>query len=173
MRCVKLILHEATNENHIMAMTVPAVVAVFNALIATHNTDLDYKEVYCMSENIWHEARDQGVDGQIMVAQVVMNRVKLKNRSVCRVVHQPEQFSWTISGKARINFDDPIEAKAFDDVVIIAIEVMKGEHDNLVGKADHYYNPDKESPTWPAAMTLQGKWKDHVFYASERAESRL
>ena len=154
-------------------MDVTAVVAVFTAMISTGNTDLDYKEVYCMSENIYHEARDQGYDGQIMVAQVVMNRAKLKNRSICQVVHQPMQFSWTISGKAKFNFGSPTETQAFNDAVAIAIEVMTDKHENLVGKADHYYNPDKEQPTWPAVMTLQGKWKDHIFYVSERAESRL
>jgi N-acetylmuramoyl-L-alanine amidase len=50
----------------------------------------------CLSSVIYHEARGETKQGQIAVAQVVMNRVKSKHfpDTVCGVVKQPNQFSW-------------------------------------------------------------------------------
>lgn len=50
----------------------------------------------CMVRNLHHEARGEGGNGMIAVANVVMNRVKHPDfpASVCAVVYQPWQFSW-------------------------------------------------------------------------------
>lgn len=50
-----------------------------------------------MARNIYHEARGESTKGMLAVAHVTMNRV-LSGRfpdTVCAVVYQPKQFSWT------------------------------------------------------------------------------
>ena len=58
----------------------------------------------CLAMNIYFEARSESTLGQHAVAQVTMNRVasdKYPN-SVCDVVWQSGQFSWTNDGKSDV-----------------------------------------------------------------------
>ena len=51
----------------------------------------------CLSMNVFHEAKNQSVEGQIAVAEVVMNRVADTRypNTVCEVVYQgPTRESW-------------------------------------------------------------------------------
>jgi N-acetylmuramoyl-L-alanine amidase len=59
-----------------------------------HFTD---KDVQCLAKNIYYEARGEDLKEQISVGQVVLNRTKDSRypSSICGVVYQPYQFSWT------------------------------------------------------------------------------
>ena len=50
----------------------------------------------CMALNVYFEARDQPLVGQIAVAETVLNRVHstLFPDTVCEVVYQGEYYSW-------------------------------------------------------------------------------
>ena len=52
----------------------------------------------CLARNIWYEARGEGLAGWKVVADVTLNRVANQKfpDSVCAVVYQPYQFSWTL-----------------------------------------------------------------------------
>lgn len=49
----------------------------------------------CLALNIFFEARNEPVIGQIAVAHVTLNRVKATQQDLCAVVFAPKQFSWT------------------------------------------------------------------------------
>jgi spore germination cell wall hydrolase CwlJ-like protein len=61
------------------------------------STDLSEDELGCLVANIYHEARGEDALGQAAVAHVTLNRVRSPSYSdtVCGVVWQPGQFSWT------------------------------------------------------------------------------
>ena len=50
--------------------------------------------VMCLALNVYHEAKNQSLIGQIAVAQVVMNRVKDERYpdNVCDVVYQGQYY---------------------------------------------------------------------------------
>ena len=50
-----------------------------------------------MALNIYHEARGESIEGQYAIAHVTLNRVASTKwpDSICDVVYQPYQFSWT------------------------------------------------------------------------------
>jgi len=52
------------------------------------------KEIHCLADAIYHEARGEGIEGMSAVASVIMNRVKDRRwpNSVCKVVYQKGQF---------------------------------------------------------------------------------
>lgn len=55
-------------------------------------------EIHCLAEAVYHEARGEPAKGQETVAQVVLNRTQFGTEfgnTVCKVVYQPKQFSWT------------------------------------------------------------------------------
>ena len=65
----------------------------------------------CLALAIYWEARNQPTIGQLAVAQVVVNRVESKRwpSTICDVVWQKKQFSWTHDGKS----DRPKEKTAW------------------------------------------------------------
>lgn len=54
------------------------------------------KQVHCLAETIYHEARGEPIAGQRAVGNVVLNRVQSNKfpDTICKVVYQPKQFSW-------------------------------------------------------------------------------
>ena len=52
--------------------------------------------LFCLALNVYHEAKNQSLIGQIAVAQVTMNRVRDDRypSTVCEVVKQGPTYSW-------------------------------------------------------------------------------
>ena len=124
--------------------------------------------VMCLAMNVFFEARNQSIAGQVAVAQVTMNRVHSPNypNSVCEVVHQKKQFSWYWDGKS----DVPQEEDAWERAQIIAQGVMAGSgHADLVGVT--HYHALTVQPYWIHTMTFVTRIDDHVFYIEDRSKS--
>ena len=53
------------------------------------------QEIRCLAETVYHEARGESIDGQMAVAETVINRVRSGDfpRTICGVVRQPGQFA--------------------------------------------------------------------------------
>lgn len=114
------------------------------------------KEVECLALNIYHEARGSSYEDQLGVAGVTMHRV-LSNRwpdTVCEVVYQKSQFSWTIDNLS----DVPYERDVYEDIYLIAFDVLvKDRFRELNLAKNHYYNPSIVKPRWHRAEgTLVG-----------------
>ena len=118
--------------------------------------------VMCLALNIYFEARDQPIEGQLMVAEVTLNRVKAPGfpKTVCDVVWQPGAFSWTDDGKS----DHPNDLHAFAEVVLLANDVL---HDDsvLLGTDALFYHGKSIHPTWAKHMSRIAVIGDHIFYA--------
>jgi spore germination cell wall hydrolase CwlJ-like protein len=69
-------------------------------------TTYSEKQLNCLAQNIYHESRGESIEGQLAVAFVTLNRTEDENfpRSICGVVYQKGQFSWT-KRKPRISED--------------------------------------------------------------------
>jgi len=54
-------------------------------------------DAICLAKNIYYEARGEGIKGMQAVAQVTLNRTKSERfpSTICEVVYQKYQFSWT------------------------------------------------------------------------------
>lgn len=122
---------------------------------------IDEDDLFCLTKNIFHEARDQPVKGQKYVALVTQNRVNhvLYPDTYCDVIYEPYQFSWTIS-PPRINLINSIEAQAWESAAYIAESVMTHKiHNHLYG-VTHYHRVDID-PNWDKSeVAVVG---DHVF----------
>jgi len=134
--------------------------------------------VFCLALNIYYEARNQPVVGQIAVSQVVLHRVKDKRypNTVCKVVRQAKyskggtipvrhkcQFSWFCDGKS----DRPLEKDAFRWSVSLSKRILAGEFADLVDGSTHYHS-DKVNPKWSVNKKEIGKIGDHIFYRWEQ-----
>ena len=73
--------------------------------------------------NIYFEARNQPVKGQLAVAHVTLNRANQKDKSVKEVVLEPGQFSWVHKRHRRLQaVEIPVhERDAFNKAIQVAI----------------------------------------------------
>lgn len=120
----------------------------------------------CLSMNIFWEARNQNIAGQVAIAQVTMNRVANENypNDVCGVVHELEQFSWQWDGKS----DVPQEEEAWDRAQMVAKGVLAGSgHADLMDVNITHYHAVYVQPYWINSMTLVAKIGDHLIYLDE------
>jgi spore germination cell wall hydrolase CwlJ-like protein len=114
----------------------------------------------CLALNIYFEARDQPIDGQLMVAEVTLNRVASPDfpDNICDVVWSGA-FSWTHDGKS----DTPKDKKAFALAVNLAKQAINNP-DTLLGTNATYFHNTSARPYWSKVFTQVGKVGDHIFY---------
>lgn len=117
----------------------------------------------CLSLNIYNEARGEPLKGQQAVAEVTLRRVKDTRwaNTVCGVVYQPFQFSWTLQQFSAT------DALALDIATAVAAKAYYGNYNEVTTCADHYYNPDIVNPKWAQGMYVETTIGHHKFLCSE------
>lgn len=120
------------------------------------------KEINCMAQNIYHEARGEPILGQKAVASVTMNRVKSGTfpKTVCGVVKQPRQFSW-VGVKQQVK----IPSEIFD----LAERYVLGYNKKMdVTNGSTHFHAKYVRPNWGFERTrVIGK---HIFYRDKRVQ---
>ena len=123
---------------------------------------------YCLQQNIFFEARNQSVLGQAAVAWVTLNRVEDSRYpdTICEVVWQHKQFSWTHDGKSDEPSDNVVEQRAWEDVGIVTDVVLldwaRGIN-NPVGQSTMYH-AEYVDPYWSSSYDQVVKVDAHIFY---------
>jgi N-acetylmuramoyl-L-alanine amidase len=138
--------------------------SLFLVLIILPSTVTACEEKTALALNMYHEARGEGTDGMAMVGEVTLNRVAHPSfpDTVCEVVYQPKQFSWTHS----IRDHTPREKQVWEEALEIADSMLEGTYELFHTGATHYINPSrlKNSPSWTRSMERLGRVGNHVFY---------
>ena len=123
--------------------------------------EVDKEQHKCLAMNIYHEARSESMQGQIAVAQVTLNRVEHDKwpSTICEVVYEPKQFSWTFLLKDH----STTEARAWKKAQIIARDVMIGNvEDPTYGAV--FYHANYVNPNWAEYVDLTKVIGNHLFY---------
>lgn len=135
--------------------------------------------IMCLALNVYFEARNQDIAGQIAVSQVVMNRVESEYfpDDVCEVVYQgptrPQwndptldipvrhrcQFSWYCDGKS----DNPKDEEAWQQSIMVAWGVWNENVDDQVDGA-LWYHADYVTPEWASEKQETARIGEHIFY---------
>ncbi|MCZ0962153.1 cell wall hydrolase [Paracoccus benzoatiresistens] len=120
----------------------------------------DERDLNCLAEAIYHEARGESRQGQAAVAEVILNRVDSRKfpSSVCGVVNQPSQFSYTIGGRKAIG-NKAAYLRARD----IARRALSGAPRVLTGGATYFHTP-AVSPSWSRRFQRTVQIGRHIFY---------
>ena len=126
------------------------------------------EEKTCLQQNIFFEARNQSTLGQVSVAWVTMNRVENSRYpdTICEVVWQRKQFSWTHDGKSDKPGDNILEQRAWEDAGIVAEVVLLDwarDESSPVGNAIMYH-ADYVNPFWSASYDRVTQIDSHIFY---------
>ena len=135
--------------------------------------ELSHEERNCLSLNIYWEARNQDIPGQIAVAFVTINRKlnKYFKDDVCEVVKQGYRkthgscaFSWFCDGLP----DRPKERKAWEKAQQISewtIENYYSHSEIYEDKLTHYHAVYIKKPWWTKHMKRITQIGDHIFYS--------
>lgn len=128
-------------------------------------------EQKCLAQAIYYESRNESVDGQLAVAEVITNRVKDHRypNSVCGVVYQGStrttgcQFTFTCDGAT----DRGPIGKHWDNAKTIASHVLMELNEERTGGATHYHATYVD-PVWNAGLIRTDKIGAHIFYRFPR-----
>jgi spore germination cell wall hydrolase CwlJ-like protein len=129
-----------------MVATVPAAPAV-----AASDAELD-----CLATAVWFESRGEALEGQLAVAQAVVNRAKSGRwgKGICGVINAPRQFNFVA---ARVQRSTATFATALAVARIAAAGLW---HD--VAEGAHSFHAARLKPGW--RLTRVAKIGNHVFY---------
>lgn len=122
------------------------------------------EDMHCLVQNIYFEARNQSDLGQLAVAMVTLNRVRDTRypNTVCGVVWQPKQFSWTHDGKPDEPGDNVLEQEAWNHAYNIADIALYLDHDPVQGAT--MFHGDYVEPYWSDDFEKVVLIDNHIFY---------
>jgi len=165
---------------------------IADTLVNDNNLSIE-DEVKCMADNIYHEARNQSIDGMYAVGYVVMNRVnhsdfprridgviaskqQRTNTNACEVIYDGKlskwnnaplkykcQFSWYCDGKS----DKIKDNRAMIVAIAIATDIVKWNRINFntdITANSLYYHTKKVNPEWNKTFEKVITIDDHIFY---------
>jgi N-acetylmuramoyl-L-alanine amidase len=116
-------------------------------------------DTMCMAKAIYHEAVNQPLEGQLAIAQLILNRARsgmFPNRA-CAVVNQKGQFFQTRSYHA------PTGSKLWKIAVAVA-RLAQEESLPQVEPGALFYHASYVRPTWRRHHTRVGQVGEHIFY---------
>lgn len=119
------------------------------------------QEWECLATALYFEARGEPIEGQVAVAEVILNRVDRPNypRSICGVVNQGGQFSYTFDGQP----DTIHEKAAFQRAGKIAAAMLAGAPRGLTQGATHFHTRAVR-PGWAQRFPRTAAIGEHLFY---------
>jgi hypothetical protein len=121
------------------------------------------EQANCLATAVYFEARGESLEGQLAVADVVMNRAASGQypSSWCEVVKQPWQFSFVNprTGQFPSITDADAWAKAQGIARIAMADVVREVPADVL-----WYHANYVSPSWGARLTQVERIGAHIFY---------
>lgn len=140
---------------------------VLALMLAASVAHAGQKEIKCLAENIYYESQGESLAGKLAVAKVTLNRAEHPKfpDTICGVVHQKHQFSWTS--------DKALRAKPKDSAVWReAINIATDAYYSGLEELDHFkaisFHNLTVNPKWN--LKRVAKIGNHVFYRDKDAK---
>lgn len=164
-------------ESHIANSTfVKRVVRVkLDSPVVAEVVKIDAKELACLQANIYFEAGNQSEKGKEAIAAVTMNRTRLRNYppTICGVVYQRSQFSWTRLRNHTPNLKNVLESRQWLASREVAVRALSGRMEDVTDGATHYH-ATYVNPSWGHArrMLRVAIIGAHIFYTDTKLKLR-
>ena len=117
---------------------------------------LSKEQIECLVLNSYHESRGDGEKGMLATIFVVLNRTKDSRfpSTPCKVIAQPNQFSWYGKGKTIK------EPEMYDKAKQLVHEVLEGKHKDWSRGALYFNSLHKQPKGTVCTVRIGG----HSFY---------
>jgi len=138
-----------------------------STIYASRFVNAPASERACLARAVYYEARGEAMDGQIAVAQVVLNRVRSKKwpSTICGVVHQGIergekcQFSFACFS----NLTAP-HGETWVQAQMVAEQAVNGQAWLRELAEATYYHTTDVAPAWRTSLTPIATIGSHIFY---------
>jgi spore germination cell wall hydrolase CwlJ-like protein len=155
----------AGNAPSVASVSVPVPTPTLGELVSRLETDAtDDREQDCLASAVYFESRGEPIEGQLAVAQVVINRAASGRYPVdlCDVITQHAQFSFVRNGRM------PMADRA-SDAWRKAVAIAHIAHEKLI-QAELpsdvlWYHATYVSPSWGKRLTRETQIGLHIFYS--------
>lgn len=151
------------DDDQVMAQTVvpsiaglPGLVQMVVADAAAPATVSSKAELDCLATAVWFESRGETLEGQLAVAQAVVNRAKSGRwgNGICSVIKAPRQFNFNAARVQR-------STATFTTALAVARIAATGLWHDIASGA-HSFHSVRLNPRWRLARVA--KIGNHVFY---------
>jgi spore germination cell wall hydrolase CwlJ-like protein len=132
-------------------------------VLAHAGTQTGDREMDCLANAVYFEARSEPIEGQLAVAEVVLNRASSGRypTDLCAVITQKAQFSFIQRGR----FPSADRgSEAWRKAVAIASIARQKLAGNLPSSV-LWYHATYVSPSWGKRLTRQAQIGLHIFYS--------
>lgn len=146
---------------------IPEPMEAAKPFVLTGSADARAKALHCLTQAVYYEAGFEPGEGQMAVAQTVINRMRHPGypKSICGVIYEGAarstgcQFSFACDGSlAR----EPVPA-IWANAQAVAKRALNGFVFKPVGVATHYH-ADYVSPYWAPTLVKLKQLGQHIFY---------
>ena len=125
------------------------------------------KQMSCLAEALYFEARGEPIKGQLAVGEVILNRVEDTRypSSICKVINQGTgrrfacQFTYTCDGK----LETVHERQPYEMALKIA-KILLTTHDRKLTKGSTHYHSNYVNPKWSKKFQRVARFGRHIFY---------
>lgn len=121
--------------------------------------------ILCLALNVFYETRNASQVDQEAVAAVAINRAHEEHRSVCHVIKEPHQFSWTAHHNLTVpKVPNKIEHKAWTNALRVARTVFHSKRIQERFANVTYYHAHYVQPKWDRHMKVVFITQAHTYY---------
>lgn len=137
---------------------------VSSLLTAGFSADTQGEEEDCLANAVYFEARGEPLQGQLAVAEVVMNRAASGRypATLCAVVVQPAQFSFVRRG---IIPQADRASEAWRRAVAVARIAKQRMVERVLPSSCLWYHANYVSPSWGRRLARNMQIGLHIFYS--------
>ena len=120
-------------------------------------------EESCLAKAVYFEARGEPIEGQLAVAQVVLNRAASGRypATLCGVITQKAQFSFIHAGR----FPKPNRKSAAWKKAVAIAHIAKAGLASGLDRDVLWYHATYVSPQWGKRLTRETQIGLHIFYS--------
>jgi hypothetical protein len=131
-------------------------------------------ERLCLAQAIYHEARGESVDGQMAVANVIINRAFSKKypSTICGVVFQNAdkgkykcQFTFACDGRSDMGTERTAWNRSIKLAETAFAEFQQGDRPGVIPNSVLFYHTTAVAPKWSHTFRRVAAIGSHVFYS--------
>lgn len=117
----------------------------------------------CLAKAVYFEARSESLEGQLAVAEVVLNRAAsgIYPPTICEVVTQPAQFSFIRGGQ----FPRPDRSSVSWHRALAIADIARKKLAQTIPPNVLWYHADYVSPSWGRRLNRVAQIGTHIFYS--------
>ena len=141
----------------------------------TKRVKLADDERLCLTQAIYHEARGESREGQLAVANVIINRAMSKKypSTICGVVFQNAdkgrykcQFTFACDGRSDMGRERAAWNRSMQMADEAFYEFQRGERPGVVPNSVLFYHTTAVAPRWSNTFRRVAAIGSHVFYST-------